>query len=164
MSHFFFRKKVSYVLPMFRLCQYLRGKRGIVAKAFRKYAFRRYSNLAESFNVYLPVETSIGKGVSFPHYFPVVINPSVIIGENCIIHPCALIAKDRGKHGAPVIGHNCFIGHGAKIIGNPNIGDWSFVCPGAIVTKNMPEGSLIGSGVNNLLSQKGKEHVMLYLD
>ena len=162
MALFFFKRKASYVLPMFRLCQYLKGKRGIVANIFKKYAFHRYSSLAESFNVYMPVDTSIGKYVCFAHYFPVVINPSAIIGENCIIHPCVLIARDRGKDGAPVIGDNCFVGHGAKIIGNPTIGEWSFICPGAIVTKDMPNGSLIGSGVNNLLSQNGKEHVLLY--
>ena len=162
MALFFFKRKVSYVLPMLRLCQYLKCKRGIFAKIFKKCAFRRYSELAESFNVYIPVDTSIGRGVCFAHYFPVVINPSATIGENCIIHPCVLIARDRGKDGAPVIGDNCFVGHGAKIIGNPTVGDWSFICPGAIVTKDMPEGSLIGSGVNNLLSYKGKEHVLLY--
>ena len=86
-----------------------------------------------------------------------------VIGENCIIHPCVLIGRDRGKVGAPVIGDNCFIGHGAKIVGNPCIGSWSFISPGAIVTKSVPYGSLVGSGVNNILSDKGKEHVMLYL-
>lgn len=159
---FFFRKNVGYVLPMFRFCQYLNNKNGLIAKLVTKFVFRRYSKLTESFNVYLPIDTAIGKGLCFPHQFPLVINPSATIGKNCIIHPCVLIARDRGKEGSPIIGDNCFIGHGAKIIGNPIIGDWCFISPGAVVTKNMKEGSLIGSGVNNLLSMKGKEHVLLY--
>lgn len=159
---FFFSMNVGYVLPMFRLCQYLSIKRGFVVEIIKKVACLRYSKLSESFNVSLPIATIIGKGVCFPHQFPLVINPSAKIGKNCIIHPCVLIARDRGKDGAPIIGDNCFIGHGAKIIGNPIIGDWCFISPGAVVTKNMPEGSLIGSGVNNLLSMKGKEHVLFY--
>lgn len=159
---FFFRKNVGYVFPMFRFCQYLNSKSGFVVKLIKKLAYRRYSMLTESFNVSLPIDTAIGKGLCFPHQFPLVINPSATIGKNCIIHPCVLIARDRGKEGFPIIGDNCFIGHGAKIIGNPIIGDWCFICPGAVVTKNMIEGSLIGSGVNNLLSMKGKEYVLLY--
>ena len=110
----------------------------------------------------MPIDIKLGKNCTFPHFFPIVINPESIIGKNCIIHPCVLIGRDRGKVGAPQIGDNCFIGHGAKIIGNPKIGDWTFVSPGAIVTKNIPEGSLVGAGVNNIISDKGKEHVALY--
>lgn len=110
----------------------------------------------------MPIDIKLGKNCIFPHNFPIVINPESNIGENCIIHPCVLIGRDRGKIGAPQIGNNCFIGHGAKIIGNPIIGDWTFISPGAIITKNIPEGSLVGAGVNKIMSQKGMEHVRLY--
>lgn len=159
---FFFRRRADYVLPMFRLCQYLKTKKGIFFDLARILTMHRYSTLSESYNVSLPVDTKIGKGLCFPHKFPLVINPSAVIGRNCIIHPCVLIARDRGKRGAPIIGDNCYIGHGAKIIGNPKIEDWCFICPGAIVTKNIAEGTLIGSGLNNILSMKGKDHVLMY--
>lgn len=68
-----------------------------------------------------------------------------------------------GEQGALVIGNNCFIGHGSKIIGNPRIGDWIFISPGAIVTKDILESSLLGAGVNNIISCLGKIHVELYL-
>lgn len=93
-----------------------------------------------------------------------VINPAANIGNNCIIqHPCVLIGRDRGKDGAPQIGDNCFIGNGSKIIGNPKVGDWCFIAPGAIITKNIPSGSVVGSGLNNILNNNGKQHVKLYL-
>ncbi len=156
-------KRSSNILPLLRLCQYLKSKKGKLNYVFYKLCIRRYAILCDCYNVSIPIETRIGKGCCFPHYFPIVINPMSVIGENCIIHPCVLIGRDRGKVGAPVIGDNCFIGHGAKIVGNPCIGSWSFISPGAIVTKSVPCGSLVGSGVNNILSDKGKEHVMLYL-
>lgn len=99
----------------------------------------------------------------FPHGFPLVVNPDAKIGCNCIIHPCVLIGRDRGKNGAPTIGDNVFIGNGAKIIGNPTIGDFTFISPGAIVTKDVPNCSLVGAGVNNIINNEGRKHVMMYL-
>lgn len=112
---FFFRKNVGYVLPMFRLCQYLNRKSGLVVKLLKKLTYRRYSKLTKSFNVSLPIDAIIRRGLCFPHQFTLVINPSATIGKNCIIHPCVLIARDRNKEGAPIIGDNCFIGYGANL-------------------------------------------------
>lgn len=123
---------------------------------------RLYQHNCERLNVDLPINTTIGNGVVLPHGFPLVINPMAKIGKNCIIHPCVLIGRDRGKEGAPTIGDNCFIGHGAKIIGNLVIGNWCFISPAAVVTKDIPDGSLVGAGVNNILSNEGKKHVVLY--
>lgn len=103
-----------------------------------------------------------GEGLSFPHNGPFVINGAARIGRNCTIHPEVLIGGDRGK-GVPVIGDNVFIGNGAKIIGNVKIGDWCFIAPAAIVTKDVPEGSLVGSGVNVILNTEGRKHVEMYL-
>lgn len=144
-------------MPLFRLCGYLKQNDSSPCKIFAKLCYRRYNKLCEIFNVYLPIDTKLGRHCIFTHFFPVVINPESNIGENCIIHPCVLIGRDRGKTGSPQIGNNCFIGHGAKIIGNPIVGDWSFISPGAIITKNIPESSLVGAGVNNIMSNKGKD-------
>lgn len=74
-----------------------------------------------------------------------------------------LIGRNRAKEGAPIIGDYCFIGHGVKIIGNPIIGDNCFISPAAIVTKDIPSGSLVGAGLNNIIGGNGKEHVEYYL-
>lgn len=103
-----------------------------------------------------------GEGLCFPHNGPFVINGGAKIGRNCTIHPGVLIGGDRGK-GAPVIGDNVFIGNGAKIIGDVKIGDWCFIAPAAVITKDVPEGSLVGSGVNVILNNEGRKHVEMYL-
>ena len=146
----FIQNKSTFILPLFRLCQYPQAP-----KLLHRIAKHRYYSLCDRYSVYLPIETKIGTKCTIPHGFPLVINPDAVIGDNCIIHPCVLIGRDRGKAGAPIIGDNCFIG-------NPHIGNWSFLSPGAIVTKNIPEGSLVGAGVNNILSNRGKDHVILY--
>lgn len=91
------------------------------------------------------------------------INPAAVIGKNCIIHPNVLIGTDRGKEGAPVIGDNVFLGDGCKIVGNCVIGDWVFVAPNAVITKDIPAEAVVGTGFNNIINNKGKEHVLMYL-
>lgn len=103
-----------------------------------------------------------GEGLTFPHNGPFVINPGAVIGKYCTIHPQVLIGGDRGK-GAPRIGDYVFIGNGAKVIGNAKIGNWVFISPGAIVTKDVPDGCLVGAGLNNILNNDGRKHVEMYL-
>ena len=75
-----------------------------------------------------------------------------------------LVGTTRGKEGAPVIGDNCFLGDGCKIVGNCIIGDWCFIAPNAVVTKNIPPNSVVGSGVNQILNTtNGSKEVKKYL-
>ncbi|MEH2847409.1 hypothetical protein [Segatella copri] len=110
----------------------------------------------------MPAQTQIGASVEFPHNFPVVVHYAAIIGENYIIHPNVQIGTTRGKEGVPVIGSNCLLGNGCHIIGNPKIGDWVFVSPGAFICKDIPSGSVVGFGVNNILSSKGKKTILMF--
>ena len=160
----FFTSHTRFILLLLRFSQYYASKQCVsrAAKYLYKLVSRRYYKLCDLYNVELPIEVNLGRGCCFPHKFPLVINPQAVIGINCVIHPCVLIGRHRGKDGAPVIGDNCFIGHGAKIIGNPIIGDFCFITPGAVVTKNVPACSVVGAGVNNILSNKGKELILLY--
>ena len=152
----------NYIVQLYRFSQYCNMRKTFIYTILRKIGMRKFYTLTEKYPLFLEVRTEIGEGLFFPHRFPVVINPDAKIGKYCIIHPCVLIGRDRGKKGAPIIGDNVFIGNGAKIIGNPIIGDYTFISPGAIITKNIPAGSLVGAGVNNILSDKGNDHVLLY--
>lgn len=42
-------------------------------------------------------------------------------------------------------------------------GDWVFISPGAMITKDIPSESLVGYGFNNILNDDGKRHVEMYL-
>jgi UDP-3-O-[3-hydroxymyristoyl] glucosamine N-acyltransferase len=50
---------------------------------------------------------------------------------------------DKGEEPAPTIEDNVFIAFGAIISGGITIGKGSFILPNAIVTKNIPPGSLV---------------------
>ena len=115
------------------------------------------------YGCHLRPETKIGTGLRLVHNFPIVINSSAIIGTNCIISPNVQIGSSRTHKGAPVIGTFFFLGTGCHIIGNCHIGDWCFISPGAFVCKDIPSGSVVGFGINNIISDKGKDNVSLYL-
>lgn len=160
--HVFLNSSGSIIVT-FRTIQYLRDKKGLLSTLTRKLFLAKYAFLQDKYNVSLPPETKVGAGVLFPHRFPVVINGASIIGDNCTIHPNVLIGRHRLKEGAPIIGNNVFIGNGAKIIGNPKVGDWVFISPAAVITKDIPARSIVGAGVNNILPGDALKHVQAYL-
>ena len=43
------------------------------------------------------------------------------------------------------------------------MGNWVFIAPGAIITKDVPSNALVGSGLNNIINNDGNRHVELYL-
>ena len=93
---------------------------------------------------------------------PIVFNLNAIVGRNSTIHPCVLIGGMRGK-GEPIIGDNCFLGNGVKIIGNVNIGDWCFICPNTVVVKDQDSGSVLSGIPSKVLNMEGKKNCTLYL-
>lgn len=122
-----------------------------------------YIRQTSKLGLWLDYKTEIGRGVEFPHNFPLIINTGAKIGKCCIIHPNVLIGGSRGKGCSPIVGDYVFIGNGTKIIGKVVVGSWCFISPGAIITKDVPEGCTVGGGVNLILNNNGKDNVMRYL-
>lgn len=156
----YYRIPAFKILINYRLGQYIsknggRGKLLVVSRFLMERLCSRY-------NVLIDYKLQAGPGLYFPHNGPFIINGNAIIGENCTIHPNVLIGGDRGK-GTPTIGDNVFIGNGVKIIGNCHIGNWVFISPGAMVTKDVPDESVVGYGFNNIISRDGMKHVQKYL-
>ena len=90
---------------------------------------------------------TIGRRVVIDHGMGVVIGETAIVGDDVLIyHGVTLGGKvnDRVKR-HPTIGNNVLLGAGAKIIGDIEIGDGAVIGANAVVTKNVPEGALIGA-------------------
>lgn len=122
-----------------------------------------YRRLCYKYQIDIPVTVKIGEGLSMPHGGPIVINQSAVIGRNCSIHPCSLIGGVRGK-GVPVVGNNVFIGHGAKILGNVHVADYSFICPNTVVVKDTEEGTTWTGIPAKLMDRNGKEYCQKQMD
>ncbi|RWZ59098.1 serine acetyltransferase [Halobacillus fulvus] len=96
----------------------------------------------------------IGGGAKFLNkpFFPhgingVLISSGAVIGENAVIFHQVTIGsntlKDSKGKGAPIIGGNCYIGAGAKIIGNVNIGNNVRIGANCVVVKDIPDNSVV---------------------
>jgi len=88
--------------------------------------------------------TNLGYGAEFltPPILPhglngIIVGHNARIGSNCTIYHQATITGDYG--GNLIIGDNCMIGTGAKIIGNIIIGDNILIGAGCVVVKDLPD-------------------------
>ena len=91
----------------------------------------------------------IGNNVALPFGMrQIVMSPEVKIGENVTIYPHVMIATDYTEEGAkntPVIGDNCSIGAGVKIIGGVTIGNNVKIMPNCVVLQDIPDNSIVKS-------------------
>jgi len=110
----------------------------------------------------------IGEGTCI--YRDVVISSErepIIIGKNCVLTGCALIAHDAStnralgiRYGEPsitmpiIIGDDCFIGYGSIILMGVTIGAGSIVGAGAVVTKDIPPDSVVAGNPAKIICKK----------
>lgn len=84
-----------------------------------------------------------GFGLKIHHYGYIIINKNAKIGCNCDIYP-GVVLGETSEMKVPIIGNNCFIWLGSKIIGNIKIGNNVIIAPNAVVTKDFPDNVIIG--------------------
>lgn len=76
-----------------------------------------------------------GPGLCIVHYGTIVVSRFAKVGANCRIHPSTSIGD---KDGAPTLGDNVYIGPGAKLYGDIQIGDNVSIGANAVVNKSFP--------------------------
>lgn len=105
----------------------------------------RLQSLSVKSGIQIPTDTRIGKGLFIAHFGTIIVNPSVVMGENINIAPGVVIGKaNRGeKKGVPTIGNKVWIGANSIIVGKINIGDDVLIAPGAYVNMDVPEHSVV---------------------
>ncbi len=108
---------------------------------------------------------SIGKDFFIDHGMGVVIGETSIIGDNVLLYQGATLGGtglEKGKR-HPTIGNNVVIGAGAKVLGNINIGDNSYIGANAVVIKDVPANSTVVGVPGRITKQDGKK-IELSLD
>ncbi len=94
--------------------------------------------------------SQIHDSVEFVHPIAVIIGSNAVIEENCTIYQGVTIGSDFfGNNEMPYIKKNTKIGAGAKIIGAITIGSNCIIGANAIVTKSIPNNSIV-YGVNKI--------------
>lgn len=120
-------------------------------KLLKLLLIRRYKRLLFRCQSFLPLSKAISNKIVFPHGLSgVFISNGAIIGDGCVIFQQVTIdsnaLKDSKSNGSPVIGKNCYIGAGAKIIGNVSVGNNVRIGANAVVVKDVPDNTTVVGG------------------
>ena len=110
--------------------------------------------------------TRIGSGFYIGHFGGIVINRASVIGKNCnISHGVTLAQGNRGQNtGAPTLGDNVYIAPGAKIVGAVKIGNNVAIGANCVVTKDIPDNSVVVGIPGRVISQKGAKGYINRID
>lgn len=101
------------------------------------------------FNSYIPNSATLGKGTIFAYgAIGVVLHSNAKVGDGCVLGQGITIGAAEGYvtsevNRCPVIGNNCYIGAGAKIIGDISIGNNCQIGASAVVLKDVPDNSIV---------------------
>lgn len=112
----------------------------------------------------------IGPGLCLCHRGTIVINEKCRIGSNFRIHPCVVIGRNSrldenwNADNVPKIGNNCYIGPGAKLFGDIQIGDNSAIGANSVVTKSCPPFSTVLGVPGVAHVGEGSKNLMIYAD
>jgi serine O-acetyltransferase len=114
----------------------------VVPALFRNMIFFLY-------NSYIPSSADIGKGTIFAYgAIGVVLHSEARIGEGCVIGQGVTIGAaeafaSKTPNRCPRIGNNCYVGAGARILGDITIGDGCQIGAGAVVIRDVPGHSVV---------------------
>ena len=100
------------------------------------------------FKVEIGSKAKIDGGLVLGHCNGIIINNNTIIGKNCVFyqHNTVAIGPRSGMNPLSdrvIMGNNVIVGAGARIIGNISVGDNCIIGMNAVVTKNIPDFSVV---------------------
>ncbi|EHK2442092.1 serine acetyltransferase [Clostridium perfringens] len=99
------------------------------------------------FNVEIPFECRIGKSLRIMHPNGIIIHKNAVLGDNCtLFHQVTIGANEhKNKNNVANIGNYVYIGCGAKIIGDIDIGDNCIIAANSVVVKDLPSNFMVYS-------------------
>lgn len=156
-KHILFGESYKYSFWM-RTCFYTRKN------IFLKYSIYPLSTLLLSRLTYklgisIPPSTKIGSGFYIGHFGGIVVNRRSIIGKNCNISQGVTLGQaNRGRNkGYPILGNDIYIGPGVKIVGAVNIGNNVAIGANCVVTRDIPDNSVVVGIPGKVISQEGSK-------
>lgn len=128
-----------------------------------KYLIKIYETYLEKRGSYIGYKSKIQYAPVFPHgIIGIFISGDAVIGKNCVIFQQVTIGSntliDSKSKGSPKIGDNCYIGAGAKIIGNVCIGNNVRIGANCVVTKDVPDNHVVVLEQPRLIYKEGMDN------
>lgn len=159
LKYLFMGGSYKYVFWM-RTCSYLKSSGSdIYMYIFFPIARIILNHYTYKFGISISSNTKIGSGFYVGHFGGIIVSDRTIIGKNLNISQGVTIGQaNRGQNkGYPTLGDNIYLGPGAKIVGAVHIGN--NVCIGAncVVTKDIPDNSVVVGVPGKVISQEGSK-------
>lgn len=133
-----------YILHL-RHLEYFDGKEGL-PKLAKWWHFFRYKRLG--FKLHLAIYPgTIGPGFRLYHIGDYThVGPNVSIGKNCTMVAGVVFGNktEREDNCSVFVGDNVYFGIGVKVIGPVRIGDNVTIGANAVITKDIPENTVVG--------------------
>jgi len=110
--------------------------------------------LTYSCGLQIPSITPIGDGFFIGHFGSIVVSVNASIGKNCnIVHGCTLGDAKGENKGAPQIKDFVWIGTGAVLVGNIQVGPNVMIAPNAFVNFDVPPHSIVIGNPGKIISK-----------
>ena len=109
------------------------------------------------FGIGISYKTKIGPGLYIGHQGGIVINEQVVIGKNCNLSQQVTIGVSRRgeRAGVPTIGDNVYLGPGAKIFGQIQVGNDAAIGANCVVTRDVPDNGVAVGIPAKVISYEG---------
>lgn len=143
------------VIPGFLYIYFLRNAQ--YSNTFLKPFFKLILKiLSFVFGFQIPSDVKIGFGFYLGHHGHVIINPEVVIGNNCAIAPGVTLGVKPGKKnaGCPKIGNFVMIGTNAVLVGGITIGDRVIIAPNSFINHDVPSDSVVIGNPARIIPKK----------
>ncbi|MCK5580790.1 MAG: serine acetyltransferase [Candidatus Omnitrophica bacterium] len=147
-----------WAIMVYRFGRWVRTVRlPIVSLLLKLIAFLLFKFIEIITGVSIPASARIGKGFYVGHFGPVILHSDVVIGENFSIGP-GVVVGTRGlqNKGVPHIGHNVYIGVGAKVLGDIKIGNNVKVGANSVVLDNVADGVTVVGIPARMIKTRGQ--------
>ena len=141
-----------------RTCQFSHSN---ILMRYTFYPFSRIMlfHFMYKFGIRIDPMMKIGNGLYIGHFGGINVSIHAVIGENLNISQQVTIGiSNRGKNkGVPTIGDNVYIAPGARIFGGIKIGNNVAIGANSVVTKDIPDDSVVVGIPGKVISKKGSE-------
>lgn len=81
-------------------------------------------------------------GIRIYHWGPIIVNSHAKVGKNLTISPCCTIGRVGNFY--PIIGDNCTLCQGAKVVGNVHVGRNVTIANNSVVAKDVADNCIVG--------------------
>lgn len=133
-----------YWEPSRHLLETIRSYQGSHSRLWKGLAVLQHHFWSAVTGTDIPLNSKLGARLHLPHPQGVVIHPDAHIGEDCVLLQQVTIGtKSVYDDRVPTLERGVDVGAGAKILGGITIGAYSVIGANAVVTHDVPAGSVV---------------------